>query len=309
MQVGDHEIDYIWVHNFYGVEIDKTVDFQLSQRADHILKTVASKVRFNRAIINPKWDSYYNYSNLHRLHILFGEANMSEYAYMLKVGTTCLVLDLIEESAVPKSVRLADPVKTLKSISRDPTWEWLAVRADGSAIPAVELQRIYLEAAKKRLAGKDEQTDWTLREWEYVLAGLELDPMVLADRLDWVAKRKLLSIFMEAEGVGWHDDVLQSLDLEYHNISPCTSLYYGLVDDGHMYRVTTEEAIDEAMSEPPPNTRAFGRAQVIKRLIESRNRRYVIDWDSVYVDRDRFLELKNPFHTYRREAANFAKRL
>src|SRR5262249_52515888 len=187
MQIGDHEIDYIWVHNFYAVEIDKTVDYQLSQRADHILKTVASKVRFNRAIINPKWDSYYNYSNLHRLHILFGEANMSEYAAMLKVGTTCLVLDLIEENAVPKSVRLADPVKTLKSISRDPTWEWLAVRADGSAIPAVELQRLYLEAAKRRLAGKNAQTDWVLREWEYVLAGLELDPMVLADCLDWVA--------------------------------------------------------------------------------------------------------------------------
>jgi proteasome accessory factor A len=309
MQIGDHEIDYIWVHNFYGVEIDKTVDYQLSQRADHILKTVASKVRFNRAIINPKWDSYYNYSNLHRLHILFGEANMSEYAAKLKVGTTCLVLDLIEESAVPKAVRLADPVKTLKSISRDPTWEWLAVRADGSTIPAVELQRLYLEAAKRRLKGKNEQTDWVLREWEYVLAGLELDPMVLADRLDWVAKRKLLTLFMEAEGVGWHDDVLQSLDMEYHNINPCTSLYYGLVEDGQIQRVTSDEAIDEAMCEAPSNTRAFGRSRVIKRLIEGKKKGYVIDWDSVYVDRDRYLELKNPFHSYRKEAASFAKRI
>jgi proteasome accessory factor A len=266
-------------------------------------------VRFNRAIINPKWDSYYNYSNLHRLHILFGEANMSEYAAKLKVGTTCLVLDLIEESAVPKAVRLADPVKTLKSISRDPTWEWLAVRADGSTIPAVELQRLYLEAAKRRLKGKNEQTDWVLREWEYVLAGLELDPMVLADRLDWVAKRKLLTLFMEAEGVGWHDDVLQSLDMEYHNINPCTSLYYGLVEDGQIQRITSDEAIDEAMCEAPSNTRAFGRSRVIKRLIEGKKKGYVIDWDSVYVDRDRYLELKNPFHSYRKEAANFAKRI
>ena len=101
---------------------------------------------------------------------------------------------------------------------------------DGSTIPAVELQRVYLDAAKKRLAGKDAQTDWVLREWEYVLAGLELDPMVLADRLDWVAKRKMLMMFMEADDVGWHDDVLQSLDMEYHNINPCTGLYYGLVE-------------------------------------------------------------------------------
>ena len=59
MTLGEHEVDYVWVSNFYGVEIDPTVDFQLSQRADHIVKTISSRVRFNRAIINPKWDSYY----------------------------------------------------------------------------------------------------------------------------------------------------------------------------------------------------------------------------------------------------------
>ena len=105
MSVGEHEVDYVWVSNFYGVEIDPTVDFQLSQRADHIVKTISSRVRFNRAIINPKWDSYYTYSNIHRLHVLFGEANMSEYAFMLKIGTTSVVLDLIEEGVVPTNVR------------------------------------------------------------------------------------------------------------------------------------------------------------------------------------------------------------
>src|SRR5215210_5401566 len=84
MTISDYDVDYQWVSNFYGVEIDPTIDFQLSQRADHIVKTISSRVRFNRAIINPKWDSYYSYSNLHRLHVLFGESNMSEYACMLK---------------------------------------------------------------------------------------------------------------------------------------------------------------------------------------------------------------------------------
>src|SRR5260370_23484883 len=56
----------------------QTCALPISSRADHILRTVASKVRFNRAIINPKWDSYYNFSNLHRLHLLYGEANQSE---------------------------------------------------------------------------------------------------------------------------------------------------------------------------------------------------------------------------------------
>src|SRR5207248_2402093 len=125
MTLGDHEVDYVWVSNFYGVEIDPTVEFQLSQRADHIVKTISSRVRFNRAIINPKWDSYYTYSNLHRLHVLFGESNMSEYALLLKTGATCLVLDLIEEGCVPTDVELADPLETLRSVSRDPTMRWI----------------------------------------------------------------------------------------------------------------------------------------------------------------------------------------
>ena len=109
MTISDYEVDYQWVGNFYGVEVDPTIDFQLSQRADHIVKTISSRVRFNRAIINPKWDSYYNYSNLHRLHILFGECNMSEYATLMKVGTTSLVLDLIEDGILLPRRRTARP--------------------------------------------------------------------------------------------------------------------------------------------------------------------------------------------------------
>ncbi|HTE18690.1 MAG TPA: proteasome accessory factor PafA2 family protein, partial [Armatimonadota bacterium] len=302
MRIGEHEVDYIWVHNFYGVEIDKTVDFQLSQRADHILKTVASKVRFNRAIINPKWDSYYNFSNLHRLHLLFGEANMSEWATAMKVGTTSLVLDLVEDGLVPTGVRLANPIETLRSVSRDPSWRWPARLASGETIPAVDLQRIYLEAAQRHLAGRDTQTDWVLREWDYALTGLETDPMLLDDRVDWVAKRKLLDMFREAEGVEWHDDVMQSLDLEYHNIDPERGLFHGLVEAGQMVRVLDDVRIDAARETPPANTRAAARGHVIRRLIDARSKKYVIDWDSVYLDRDRYLELRNPFLSYEKEA-------
>src|SRR5207253_1375441 len=235
--------------------------------------------------------------------------NQSEYASALKIGTTCAVLDLVEMDVIPESVRLADPIRALKEISRDPEWKWLVKRLDGSKIGAIDLQRIYLELAQQHLAGKDAQTDWVLREWEYVLAGLELDPMTLDDRLDWVAKRKLFQIYMDAEGVGWQDDMLQSLDLEYHNANPETSLYYGLVQAGQMQRVTTDEAIEAAVTRPPCDTRALGRGHVIRRLIESRNKRYVIDWDSIYVDRERFMDLRNPFHTYKREAEKFAAKL
>ncbi len=325
MEIGEHMADTLWVSHVYGVEIDNSVDFQLSQRADHIVRTIASRVRFNRAIINPKWETFYAFNQLHRLHVLFGESNMSEYAFALKVGTTRIALELVEGGWVPKTALVADPLAALKSVSRDPTWKWKLSLANGSSIGAVDLQRLYLEQGKRRIKGRDDETDWVLAEWESTLDALETDPMSLDDRLDWVAKRKLFDEYRQAEGLPWSDDMLQSLDLEYHNINPATSLYHGLQDAGLMRRVTTDDAIERATHRAPNNTRAQARARVIAALLKTGSRKYVIDWDGVYVGkatrhagiaftlegeksgpaRNHHLELRDPFKTYDREVKEF----
>jgi len=305
MTLGEHEVDYVWVSNFYGVEIDRSVDFQLSQRADHIVKAISSRVRFNRAIINPKWDSYYSYSNFHRLHVLFGEANMSEYALMLKVGTTCLVLDLIEHAFYPEGVELADPLDTLRSVSRDPKMRWIVRLKNHETIPAVDLQRKYLEAAKAHFHRRDPQTDWVLTEWERTLDDLERDPLSTSDRLDWAAKKKLYLEYIVNEGASWQDDVMQSLDLEYHNVNPRASLHAALEEAGLMVRITTPQEVRNAIITPPENTRALGRGQIVNYLLAHPGTRYVIDWDAIYLDRNRQLDLRNPFHTYEKETLRF----
>jgi hypothetical protein len=309
MNVGEYDVDTMWVADFYGVEIDESVDFQLSQRADHIVNTVSSRVRFNRAIINPKRDSYYDYSDLHRLHVLFGEPNMSEYAMWLKVATTCIALDLLDLKVLPNLVKLDDPLAALKSVSRDQSFKWIVKRGDGKTMSAIDLQRVYLGAAQQFLKGKDAQTDEVLAHWEEVLDLLETDPMQLADRLDWVAKKQMLEDYMASENVNWGDDILHSLDLEYHNVNPRTGLYYGLEEMGAMQRVCSDERLREAVITPPQDTRARGRAAVIKELIERKWGRYLIDWDWVRIDKDRHLELRNPFHTYEAEAELFMKGL
>ena len=238
-------------------------------------------MRFNRAIINPKRDSYYDYSDLHRLHVLYGEPNMNEYAMWLKIATTCIVLDLLDMKVVPNEVKLEDPLSALKEVSRDQTMKWPVSRSQGGTMGAIDLQRIYLDAAKKHLKGKDAQTDEAIREWETTLAVLERDPMKLADRLDWVAKKQILQEFMDAEKVEWGDDILHSLDMEYHNIDPKSSLYYGLEEIGRAKRMLTDEQIRSAVSNPPQNTRAKGRAEVIQQLIAHKWGRYLIDWDWV----------------------------
>ncbi|NUL81964.1 MAG: proteasome accessory factor PafA2 family protein [Armatimonadetes bacterium] len=303
--MAQHPIDFIWVSQVYNVLPDPTVKFQLSQRADHIVRVTASRVRFNRAIINPKWDSVYGSSNYQRLHLLYGEGNMSEYAFALKIGATCLVLDLMEARALPSYLRIQDPLNAMRHISRDETRKWIVHLIDGDSISAIDLQRAYLALAQKRFAGRDAETDWVLTEWDYVLNLLETDPEQLDDRIDWVIKQNILREYMEDAGVDWDDDSLHSIDLEYHNINPDQGLYHALEEMGAVKRVVTDERIETATEQAPTNTRAGARATIVKKLCESRPSKYYVDWDMVYVDRMRQIDLRDPFGSYSKEVSRF----
>jgi hypothetical protein len=192
---------------------------------------------------------------------------MSEFATALKAGTTTLVLALIESGwRVP--MRLRNPVQAIKDISRDQSYKWLVEVQDKGLMPAVDVQRLYLAAAKERLAGRGADTDWTLRTWEQTLDALERDPHSLSDRLDWVAKRSLLTEYVESENVGWDDEALPSYDLAYCNVDPDESLYYALEQAGEMVRLTDDAAIETACTQAPVNTRAAIRGLLVDRFPE-----------------------------------------
>jgi len=297
-EVMENPVDYIWVSHIYGVEPDPSVNFQLSQRADHIIKTVASRVRFNRALINPKWEHYYTYDGMTRLHLLFGESNQNEYAYQLKVGTTLLMLRLLEDELVPQDMYLNQPLGALRDVSRDPTYRWLVSMADDRTISAIDLQRQYLQLAE-RYRGSDDQTDWTLDNWRTTLDALEKDPMSLSDKLDWVAKKKIVEQYMAEEGLDWSDDALHSIDLEYHNIDPDKSLFHAWQEMGETTRILDEIDIVTAMTDPPQNTRAKGRSKLVEEILKRRNPKfYLFDWNGVAMDRHHYFEMSDPFDTY-----------
>ncbi len=293
-KMAENPVDYVWVSQVYDVFPDPLVDYQISQRADHILKTVAGRVRFNRALINPKWEHFYSHGAMNRLHLLFGEANQNEYAFALKVGTTSLALRLVEEGLAPERLILAHPLRALREVSRDPSYRWLVTLLDGTTISAIDLQREYLSLAQQ-YASDTEDIDWTLREWESVLDGLERNPMDMADRIDWVAKKAVVEGYMTEMGLGWGADALYSVDLEYHNIDPERSLFHALTTR----RFVDELDIVEAMTEPPPDTRAKGRAALVRKALAMKGRKlYVFDWNGATLDRYHHVEMPNPFETY-----------
>jgi proteasome accessory factor A len=155
-------------------EADQTgseVRYQISQRADHIVTEIYQWIQFSRAIINTRDEPLADWGLYRRLHLLVGDSNMSEYATALKVGTTALVLHLLEEGVVPE-VRLLDPVHAVRSISRDPEYRWEVQLESGRPTTAVEVQRQYLDLAEEYLRGWDAEGDWVLDEWRFVLDGL-----------------------------------------------------------------------------------------------------------------------------------------
>lgn len=295
-EVAENPIDYIWVSSVYGVEPDDTVDFQLSQRADHILKTIASRVRFNRALINPKWEHYYSHDSTTRLHLLFGESNQNEYAYALKMGTTELAVQLMEDGLIDESLYMAQPLTALRSVSRDPRMKWVVELADGRTIGSIDLQRRYLSVAQ-RYRGANAQTDWILDEWESTLDGLETDPMSMGDRIDWVAKKLIVETYRDENGLDWGDDALHSVDLEYHNINPDQSLFSAWSELVEVQRIGSELDVLDAMTDPPQNTRARARAELVARAMKRRGpRTYMFDWSGVSLDRYTYVDLSDPYN-------------
>jgi proteasome accessory factor A len=166
----------------------------------------------------------------------------------------------------------------MQSISRDQSYRWIVETDALKTIGAVDLQRIYLAAAKKHFANATGDTAWTLKEWESTLNALEHDPMELLDRIDWVARRALIEQYRDAEGLDWDDDRLLSLDLEYANVDPDDGLRTMLEQGGHMVRLTTDEAVERAMSQPPTDTRAALRGAFVDRFVDNIGR---IGWNSV----------------------------
>lgn len=280
------------------------VDFQLSQRADHIVNDIYQWVQFNRAIINARDEPLADYRKYRRLHLLIGDSNMSPFATALKIGTTSCVLSLLEEGHLPKNLSLSDAVQSTRDISRDPTSAWIVRLENGKTIGALDIQWQFHELARQHLGGANEETDWLLESWSFTLEALGNKPETLIGGVDWVTKKWLLETFMESEGLRWDDPWLQSLDLEYHNIDPEKGLFFGVNPAKRIGEWNNSVRRNEAGYHPPANTRAAGRAQAVAWFQKS-EQPYVINWDSIACDSRDFLVMGNPFEDYTAEVAKF----
>src|ERR671923_1491999 len=134
------------------------VDYQISQRADFFEVEVGLETTFKRPIINTRDEPHADPDRYRRLHVIVGDANMSEVSTLLKVGTTSLVLKMIEDEYLP-DLTVANAVASLHEVSRDLAGRGMVRLADGRRLTAVQLQWEFLERAKKYVEQEDPTSD------------------------------------------------------------------------------------------------------------------------------------------------------
>jgi Pup amidohydrolase len=260
--------------------------FQISQRADYFEVEVGLETTLKRPIINTRDEPHADPERYRRLHVIIGDANLAEVSTYLKVGTTSLVLAMIEDRFIASDLSVESPVASLRAVSHDPSLTHLVTLRDGRAMTAVQLQLEYLDLARKYVedrygADADPQTVDVLERWESVLERLGRDPMECARELDWVAKLKLLEQYRHRDGLEWNDAKLHLIDLQYADIRPEKGLYQRLAASGRMERLVDDHAVEDAMHDPPEDTRAYFRGRCLEKYADQVA---AASWDSVIFD-------------------------
>jgi proteasome accessory factor A len=276
--------------------------FSIAQRAEHIWEGVSSATTRSRPIINTRDEPLSDSERYRRLHVIVGDSNMSEYTTFLKVGTTSIVLRMLEDPTfVMRDMTLENPIRAIRDISHDPTMKRLVRLANGREASALDIQSDYLERAQHYADTRDVSPleAQALQMWEHCLTRLADDPLSLDREVDWVIKHKLIESYCARHELPLSDPRVALLDLQYHDIDRRRGVFYKMQERGLVERVTSDEAIDEAVDVPPQTTRARLRGEFIRRAKE-RKRDYTVDWVHLKLNdqAQRTVLCKDPFRSH-----------
>ena len=257
-----------------------SIKYQLTQRADFFEEEVGLETTLKRPIINTRDEPHADATKYRRLHVICGDANMSETATFLKVGSTSILLAMIEDDFLSKRIVFDNPVRCIKQVSHDTSLKQQLSLNDGSTITALEVQWEILNAASSYVSkGGGEFTggevaDEILCTWERVLTGLESKPESLRTEIDWIAKRLLIESFADRHNLSIFDPKVRLLALQYHDVrqGKRISEIIGLK------KLITDKEVNNGIDNPPHETRAYFRGVCLQKWPESI---VSANWDSL----------------------------
>ncbi|KKL15593.1 hypothetical protein LCGC14_2504040, partial [marine sediment metagenome] len=184
------------------------LEFMLSPRVAHLSSVISGDSTHARGIYHTKNEPLAG-DGSYRLHLLCGESLCSHVACWLKVGTTALVVSLIEAGRCPgNGVQLGAPLTAMGMFARDPQCKVQARLLGGGLASAVAIQRHYLELAEANLDA-DFMPPWAdevCRQWRGVLDLLAGAPESAATTLDWAIKLAMYRNRLgRHQGIEWKD--------------------------------------------------------------------------------------------------------
>ncbi|MHB8340078.1 MAG: Pup--protein ligase [Mycobacteriales bacterium] len=273
----------------------------VSQRAEHIWESVSSATTRSRPIINTRDEPHADAERFRRLHVIVGDSNMSETTSLLKIGSTDLVLRMIEAGTVMRDLTLENPIRAIREVSHDITGRRTVKLANGRELSALEIQREYLGKATDFVdrRGTDPTVKRVLELWARTLTALESGDLSMVEReVDWVIKLRLIERYQARHGVSLSSARVGQLDLAYHDVNRARGLYYLMERRHAVDRVTRDLDVFEAKSVPPQTTRARLRGEFIRRAQEKR-RDFTVDWVHLKLNdqAQRTVLCKDPFRS------------
>jgi proteasome accessory factor A len=273
----------------------------VSQRAEHIWESVSSATTRSRPIINTRDEPHADAERFRRLHVIVGDSNMSETTTLLKVGSTDLVLRMIEAGAIMRDLTLDNAIRAIREVSHDMTGRSRVRLANGREMSALDIQYEYLNRAKDFTTknGADPVSKRVLDMWERALSAIETGNLdMIAREVDWVTKYQLIERYRARHDLPLSAPRVAQLDLAYHDVHRGRGLYYLLQRAGAVERAARDIDIFEAKSVPPQTTRARLRGEFIRRAQEKR-RDFTVDWVHLKLNdqAQRTVLCKDPFRS------------
>jgi len=260
-----------------------SVPFQISQRADFFEEEVGLETTLKRPIVNTRDEPHCDPTKYRRLHVIVGDANMSEVATFMKLGTTAILLAMIEDGQLDDDLLLATPVAAIRQISHDASLRQRVLLESGKTFTALQIQEILCERAEQ-YADKfglesvgESDGKVILRRWREIIDGLQTDPMTMSGVIDWVAKKQMIDGFSQRHGLKASDPRIKAIDLQYHDmrVEKCLALR------ANLETMTSQDDVLRATITPPETTRAYFRGMCLQRWPKDV---VAANWDSVVFD-------------------------
>jgi proteasome accessory factor A len=289
--------------------------YQVSQRADFMENLYGLETTFARPIINTRAEHHADAERFRRLHLIAGDANMCEVAGLVKLGSTQILLQMMEDHYFTEDLSLSDPLKAVRDISM--AFDAPVALKDGRTMTAAQIQRRFQESAaaycQKDSDARVPDSQLILTHWGQILDGLEQlrlspdftildDPEGLIHKLDWLLKLWLLNRYRKGrDDCGWDHPMLQVLDLQYHRVDNPEGMFNRLQKDGVAERVTTDDEIHHFVRHAPEDTRAYFRGRCIEKYPKEI---MLLSWEVVAFDHGpihRMIPLLNPLQGTREQ--------